>query len=182
MIKKVMLIILIIVLCSWSVSYSPQRTEKQEKEAQEKGVRPPSHIKLRPDLLITNMWISTEKGSEGQTLIKINYIVKNDSLAHSSCCPTEEGEKEWKEHPHQNLCYEISVEARTYPEGRFRRLPNGGTVGTMTGPNEIQTYHAVDIYHSGKTKQYRVRLDPDNWIFEKKEDNNEKMIVWPLFK
>jgi hypothetical protein len=91
----------------------------------------------------------------------------------------EEGKKGWKNSPAMNWLFNIRVESRSYPNGLYKKLSNGGGVGTMLGPYERQDFHAVKVIPVGSTKKYRVIADYGNWIIEKYENNNSKSAIWP---
>jgi len=108
-----------------------------------------------------------------------NFIhwVYNNSVASSTCCPTEEGKKAWEDNPVTNQTYELRIEVRSYPNGRFKELRK---TGTMTGPKERQEYQTSDTFKKGIRRQYRITADAFNWIKEKDENNNQKKKIWPL--
>jgi subtilase family serine protease len=80
------------------------------------------------------------------------------------------------------MLFYCSVESRVLPGGRFNKLPDhqGGVWITSLKPYERQTQRwAYEILPVGSQREYRVRIDPMNWIWEKKEDNNEGTSIWP---
>ena len=142
----------------------------------------PLQKKICPDLVLEKVKVTSEPWEPGKKKIKIEYTLFNNSSVSAYHCPTEEGLKAWKENPVWNLTFECSAMARSYPNGRYYKLPNGGKVGCILKPMERGTLYAVDIVPDGAVRQYRIRLDPGNWISETNEDNNQKTVMWPKRK
>lgn len=76
-----------------------------------------------------------------------------------------------------NWLFKCTVEARVYPIGNYRQDPNG-SVGTLCKPHEKQTFHTVRTITPGMALQFRVKVDAENWIREKNENNNEKTYIY----
>ena len=55
----------------------------------------------------------------------------------------------------------------------------GGDVLTMLNPQEHQTFIFFDNVPQGAEREYKIVLDPDNWINESSEDNNTKTRAYP---
>jgi hypothetical protein len=49
----------------------------------------------------------------------------------------------------------------------------------MLNPLEKKNYSAFIILKKGKSMKFRVKLDSEDWINEKKEDNNIGTKIWP---
>lgn len=132
----------------------------------------------RPDLLVENIEVSPEPLESGKIVLNIAYTIFNDSASPSRCCPTEEGKKVWKDNAIMTNLFQTVIEAREYPKGQFFMI-DIGTSSTELKAYERQTFHATEIFAPEMQWEFRVRLDPGNWIDENREDNNEMRLIWP---
>ena len=163
----------------------------QEKVEQEEGSKVkedfigkelPKEIFVKPDIVLEKIWFTSESYSRGKIKVHINYTVFNNSSAVSYCCPTDKGTQAWQEDPMNNQFFLCKVFAASYPKGRsylLPRAPNDGTHYVMLNPQEKKNYSAFIILKKGKSMKFRVKLDSEDWINEKKEDNNIGTRIWP---
>ncbi len=130
-----------------------------------------------PDLIVEEIRFTIESSGSGGTNVRIWYTIGNQSDFLSRCCPTEEGKKAWKNNPVENCLFHVSLEERDYPSGRYHCIASSSTELT---PHQNQTFNQLVVVPSGKQRQYRVKVDPENWIREKNDANNEKEARWPI--
>jgi len=173
MVKKLSILIAILLLCAWS---SPGSENNTDSELQRTRWRPPIKMIL-PDLVLEKVEIKSEPYGSDKVGVTISYWIFNNSTANSSCCPTEEGKKNWKQKPQNVGLYQTRVEARAYPSGLFSKI---GSTGTETKANERQKYTEFHVVKKGSRWQFRVTADDGNWIREKNENNNQKTKIWPI--
>ncbi len=133
----------------------------------------------KPDIVVEKIKVTSQTSQKpGKVFLKIEYWLSNKSSKRISCCPTEAGKNAWKDSPSTNNLFNVRVDARSYPKGRFSKI--GGTT-TDLEPFEINDrYQLYKYFNVGQTIQIRVIADPKNWINEKNEKNNMKKIIWPL--
>ncbi len=177
MLKRMAAAGLFLVMAGGGTSFSPPSTLVADQQTQGQVAIP----YVRPDMVLEKIWTEETAAGAGQRRVEIRYTIFNNSSVSSSCCPTAEGKKAWQENPIMNLFFICSVEARAYPDGRFAKLPDhdGGVFTTLLKPSERQTLWGHEIVPEGKRREYRVRIDPPNWINEKNEDNNQATKMWP---
>ena len=168
MIKKITFVLLS--LCFIIVTISAQQVELQKT---------PSVVFVRPDIVVEKIRISSLPSQKpGKVFLKIEYWLSNKSSKRISCCPTEAGKKAWKDSPSTNNLFNVRVDARSYPNGRFSKI--GGTTTDLEPFETNDRYQLYKYFSVGQTVQIRVIADPKNWINEKNEKNNVKKMVWPL--
>jgi len=176
MLKKFFTAVGILLFCVWIVPASDILPGHDDGQLQKKKDVPLTRIVL-PDLVLEKIETKSEPYGEDKIKLDIKYWVYNNSTVDSSCCPTEEGKKAWEDNAITNQTYELRIEVRSYPNGRFKELRK---IGTQTRAGERQEYLASDTFKKGIRRQYRITADAFNWIKEKDENNNQKKKIWPL--
>jgi len=136
----------------------------------------PTDLKL-PDLIVEEIKFTIESSGSGGTNVRIWYAIGNHSDFPSRCCPTEEGKKAWKNKPVENFLFHVSLEERDYPNGKYHMI---AMVSTELTSHQNQVLNQLVVVPSGKQRQFRVKVDPENWIREKNDANNEKEARWPI--
>jgi hypothetical protein len=178
MLKRIMAVGLFMALGGGAVSFSPPETREAEGDA---GRQVTARL-VRPDLVLEKIWTTDSEPEPGKRKVVILYTIFNNSSVPSSCCPTEAGKKAWQDNPINNTFFCCTVESRVLPAGRFNKLSDnqGGVWITSLKPYERQTQRwASEVLPLGSKKEYRVRIDPLGWIWEKTRDNNDGTTVWP---
>ena len=174
MIKKIHIWVLLVVIAAWTVLISSDT----QAGVQEKLKVPGQIVELKlPDLLVDKIEVETEPAENGRIRLTLWYTIHNNSSVHTKDFPTEKGKEAWVKNPVTNLTFECTVEARVYPMGKFTEV-TGGSAGTMCKPHEKQRFHAGRTITPGMVLQFRVKADPENWIREKNENNNEKTYIY----
>lgn len=134
---------------------------------------------VRPDLLVEKIEFTTSQGPNKTTNVLITYTMANDSTVASRTSPTAAGKQMWKTNPVTNWMFEVLMEKRSYPNGLFHYV---GAIQLELGPNGRQTGTFSDSVPARTSREYRVRIDSQNWIAEKDETNNERTAIWPVGK
>ena len=172
MFKKIFIILFLVSISVW---FFDQMKAEEQVQVQKK---PPLQELKRPDIILEKITITSEPAESGKVKVMIDYTIFNDSSVSTSCCPTEEGKQAWEKNPIWNLTFPVIVEMRLYPHGRYREIERSGQI---LHAHKKGTLHTVEYLPEGKRYEFRARVDPENWINEKNEDNNEKTKVWPQF-
>lgn len=143
--------------------------------------KPPAEILKLPDIVVEKIKVSKLPWNErGKIMIRIDYTLYNNSSKNTKCCPTTAGLNGWEASPASNWLFNIRVEAKSDPNGMYKKLSNGGSVSTMMAPYERADFHATEVIPVTASKTYRVLADFGNWIREKNEDNNSRKAHWPV--
>jgi hypothetical protein len=130
---------------------------------------------VRPDLLVEKIEFTTTPGSNRTTNVAITYTMANNSTVASRTSPTEAGKQMWSTNPVTNWMFELVMEKRSYPDGQFHYV---GAIQLELGPNARQTGTFNDSVPARMFREYRVRIDAQNWINESNETNNDKTAIW----
>jgi hypothetical protein len=172
--KKIHVLVLLIVVSVWTILVSGDIEARSREQVEKPGQM---EQLILPDLLVEKIVVESEPAEDGKIKLTLRYTIFNDSSVHTKDYPTEEGKKAWAKSPPKNLTFECTVEVRVYPMGNYTKVISG-SAGTMCAPHEKQTFHAVRTITPGMVLQFRVKADPENWIREKNEDNNEKTHIF----
>lgn len=141
-----------------------------------RGVTKTEYISIKPDLLVESIDFSESISGTMLTLSVTGWIT-NDSSVNSGCCPTEAGQAAWAAHPALSGMFEWKKYVRNYPNGAWTQI--GGAVSTLLRPHERQSYIFTDTMPLGTQREYKIVLDPANWIQESDTKNNTKMKLFP---
>ena len=175
MFRKIFILISVISAAVWGIEISG-RIEAKSRNRNEFANH--TQEKAKPDLLVEKIEVSSEPLQSGKTVLNIAYTIYNDSPAPSRCCPTDQGKRAWKDNSIMTNMFQSVIEAREYPKGQFFVI-DIGTSSIELEAHERQTFYATEIFSPEMQWEFRVRLDPENWIDEEKEDNNEMLLLWP---
>jgi hypothetical protein len=173
MFKKIHIFILLLVVSVWTgLIYGDIEARSQQE------IPKPEHMDklILPDLTVEKIEVQTEPAESGKIKLTLRYTIFNDSSVHTKDYPTEEGKKAWAKNPPKNLLFECTVEAKVFPIGNYRKV--GGGMADWCGPHEKKTFHETRIISPGSILQFRVKVDPGDWIREMNEKNNEKTYTW----
>ncbi|MBN1224572.1 MAG: hypothetical protein JXB23_15090 [Candidatus Aminicenantes bacterium] len=174
MFKKRFVLFSLTVASTWMILFTGLTEAKipagNERRAQKKST-------ARPDLLVEKIEITSEPMLSGKVVLNIAYTITNDSSAPSRCCPTEAGKNAWKNNSIMTNMFPAVIEAREYPKGQFYEIETG-TSAIELKAHEKQTFYATEIFSQDTQWEFRITVDPGNWIEEQNEENNEKTQVW----
>jgi len=181
MVKKRALIASIIggiAICGFLL-FAEQQQKEQQKTTQKAVNQNNSQVTAanKPDLLVEKVEFSTAPAGNDATQVTILYTLYNDSSVWSRARPTAVGKQHWQTNPSLNWLFEVSLEVRDYPNGTFQWYGGGAT---ELSDHARQVWNRTETVPAGKKREYRIRVDPDNWIDEIFENNNEKTAIWPV--
>jgi hypothetical protein len=134
---------------------------------------------VKPDLLVEKIEFTTSPGPKRTTNVSITYTMANNSPVSSRSRPTEAGKQMWITNPVTNWMFEVVMEKRSYPDGKFHYV---GAIQLELGPNGRLTGNFGDSVPARMSREYRVRMDAQNWIDESNETNNDLTAIWPVRK
>jgi len=134
----------------------------------------------KPDLSVDSLQVSsTQPNPGGGTQVTVSWTMRNKGPVDTSLRPTAAGKKAWHDIPVTVSFFSCVLDMREYPNEKFPPLEMGEPDFRL-GAFQSQTWKGTRVVPAGKRVEFRVTVDPLNWIDESDETNNSATLIWPV--